>query len=60
MVITLRHRGMQLSPDSVGFHADADQVVGVEQVEGLGFGQGHLRINSNGVGWLRTNYATKQ
>ena len=33
--------GMQLAADRVGFHADADQVVGVEQVEGLGFGQGH-------------------
>jgi hypothetical protein len=29
---------MELAAYSVGFHADADQVVGVEQVEGLGLG----------------------
>ena len=33
--------GMQLAAHRVGFHADADQVVGTEQVEGLLFGQGH-------------------
>ena len=30
--------GMKLAADSVGFHADADQVVGVEHLEGLGLG----------------------
>ena len=36
-----RALGMQAAAHGVGFHADADQVVGVEQLEGLGFGQGH-------------------
>jgi hypothetical protein len=39
-----RALGMQLAADSVGFHADANQVIGVEQVEGLGFGEGHLQV----------------
>jgi hypothetical protein len=30
---------MKLAPYSVGFHADADEVVGTEQIEGLLFGQ---------------------
>ena len=30
--------GMFGAPDGVGLHADADEVVGVEEVEGLGFG----------------------
>jgi hypothetical protein len=29
---------MFAAPYRVGFHADADQVIGVEEVEGLGFG----------------------
>jgi hypothetical protein len=29
---------MQLAADGVGFHADADQVIGVEHLEGLGLG----------------------
>ena len=33
--------GMQLAAHRVGFHADADQIVGAEQVESLLFGQGH-------------------
>ncbi len=33
--------GMQAAADGVGFHADSDEVVGVEQVEGLLFGQRH-------------------
>ena len=32
---------MQAAADSVGFHADADEVVGVEHLPGLGLGQGH-------------------
>jgi hypothetical protein len=32
---------MKLAADRVGFHADADQVVGVEHLQGLGFCQGH-------------------
>ncbi len=41
--------GMQLAPHRVGFHADADQVVGVEHLESLGFGEGHwVPVNSNG------------
>jgi hypothetical protein len=39
---------MQLAADGVGFHADADQVVGVEHLQGLGLGEGHLQVNSNG------------
>ena len=35
--------GMKLAAHRVGFHADADQVVGTEQVESLLFGQGHGR-----------------
>ncbi len=30
--------GVKLSAEGVGFHADADEVVRVEEVEGLGFG----------------------
>ena len=33
--------GMQLAAHRIGFHADADQVVGTEHLQGLGFGQGH-------------------
>jgi hypothetical protein len=29
---------MQLAAHSIGFHADADQVVGFEHLESLGFG----------------------
>src|ERR1039458_9605051 len=42
--------GMKLSPDSVGFHADADQVIGLEHLQRLLLGEGHLQFNSNG-GW---------
>jgi len=42
--------GMQLSPDRVGFHADANQVIGLEHLQGLLFGEGHLQFNSNGGG----------
>jgi len=35
---------------SIGFHADADEIVGVEEIEGLGLGEGHGLINFNGGG----------
>ncbi len=33
--------GMKAAADGVGFHANADEVVGLEHLEGLLFGQGH-------------------
>src|SRR5947199_566203 len=33
--------GMKLASDSIGFHADSDQIVRVIQVEGLSLGEGH-------------------
>ena len=33
--------GMQCAANSVGFHADADEIVGAVEIEGLGVGQGH-------------------
>jgi len=33
---------MQSATDSVGFHADSDQIVGAVEVEGLGVGEGHI------------------
>ena len=35
--------GMQAAAHRVGFHADADQVVGAEQFKRFSFGQGHKR-----------------
>jgi hypothetical protein len=32
---------MQLPPQSIGLHANANQIVGVEEVERLLLGQGH-------------------
>ena len=36
--------GMELATDRIGLHADADEVVGLEEVEGLGFGQCHAPL----------------
>ncbi len=33
--------GMETATDGVGFHADADEIVGVVEIEGLGVSQGH-------------------
>ena len=42
--------GMQLAAHRVGFHADADQVIGLEHLERLLLGQGHgEQFNSNGA-----------
>src|SRR5437870_4560320 len=40
--------GMQFAPDGVGFHADADQVIGAKQIYSLCFGEGHsaTKVNS--------------
>ena len=35
---------MQLAADGVGGHADADQVVALEQVDGFGAGHHHLEV----------------
>ena len=40
---------MKASADRVGFHADADQVVGLEHLEGLLFGQGHSYPTVNNI-----------
>jgi hypothetical protein len=32
---------MQLAADRVGFHADADEIVGIVQIERLGMSEGH-------------------
>src|SRR5208337_1672856 len=37
--------GMKLSPDGVGLHADADQIIGLEHLQGLGFGKGHVNYS---------------
>src|ERR1022692_4434707 len=42
--------GMKPAADRVGFHADADQVIGLEHLQRLLLGEGHLQFNSNG-GW---------
>jgi hypothetical protein len=34
--------GMELAAKGVGFHADADEIVGAVEVEGLGAGEGHV------------------
>ncbi len=47
---------MQLAAQSVGFHADADQVVGVKHLQGLGFGEGHGLIDFNGRGWVGPSF----
>src|SRR6266566_2623808 len=58
--------GMQLAAQGVGFHADADQVIGAKQIYSLCFGEGHsaTKVNSterstsfqlmllSGVRWL--------
>ena len=36
--------GMQLAAHGVGFHADADQVVGTVEIKGLGVGKGHADL----------------
>ena len=33
---------MQLAAHGVGFHADADQIVGTVEIKGLGVGKGHV------------------
>ena len=35
---------MQLAPHGIGFHADANQIIGAEHIESLLSGQGHLRM----------------
>jgi hypothetical protein len=50
---------MKLAAKGVGFHADTDQVVGVEEVEGLGFGEGHVQVNSNGGRGIGPNAGIK-
>ena len=30
--------GMQLAPNRVGFHADSDEIIGAEEIQGLLFG----------------------
>src|SRR5512141_1742453 len=39
---------MQLAADSVGFHADADEVIGAEHVEGLFASKTHDYVDSSG------------
>src|SRR5438093_525119 len=41
--------GVQPAPRRVGFHADADQVIGLEEIEGLLLGQGHGRIHTSTI-----------
>src|SRR3989442_14503731 len=33
--------GMQLAAQGVGFHTDADQIIGAKQIDSLYFGEGH-------------------
>src|SRR5207245_2590727 len=41
--------GVQPAPRRVGFHADADQVIGLEQITGLLLGQGHGRVPTSTI-----------
>src|SRR5687768_9206425 len=36
---------MQLAAGSIGLHPDAYEVIGAEEIEGLGFGERHCRPN---------------
>src|ERR1700722_12790837 len=36
--------GMQLAPKRIGFHPQADEVIGAEIIESLSPGNGHIRI----------------
>jgi uncharacterized hydrophobic protein (TIGR00271 family) len=40
---------MQAAADGIRLHADADEVVGTEEVEGVGFGQGHTYLPFYGL-----------